>query len=218
MLPALLVAAAVVALVLAIRSRGRREIVYAVSDEFPQWFVAVRFREGETRRSVALPIGVKLKWGSSANFTFVGQRVNDSGGNLTGIILNNTGGSPGSSGRYLNGVVTGSNTCLNLETANTSPAPRFDSVLLNCPGSVGAVATSVHDRGSASCRSTSTRAGLSRVSACSSCSKYRMSLMAKMILYVQNFFVNGCDQRERATGCSGPRRRGVAGLWQDPTV
>jgi hypothetical protein len=72
MLPALLVAAAVVALVLAIRSRGRREIVYAVSDEFPQWFVAVRFREGETRRSVALPIGVKLKWGSSANFTFVG--------------------------------------------------------------------------------------------------------------------------------------------------
>ena len=72
MLPALIVVAALVALVLVVRSRGRQEIVYAVSDAFPQWFVAVRFREGEARRSVALPIGITLKWGSSANFTFVG--------------------------------------------------------------------------------------------------------------------------------------------------
>ncbi|MFN9543812.1 MAG: hypothetical protein ACK59B_11635, partial [Alphaproteobacteria bacterium] len=62
MLPALIVIAVLVALALVIRSRGRGEIVYAVSDAFPQWFVAVRFREGEARRSVALPIGVTLKW------------------------------------------------------------------------------------------------------------------------------------------------------------
>lgn len=98
--------------------------------------------ESSNRLAAALP-GTLNTNPIVANFTFVGQRVNDSGGNLTGIILNNTGGSPGSSGRYLNGVVTGSNTCLNLETANTNPAPRFDSVLLNCPGSLGAVATSV---------------------------------------------------------------------------
>jgi uncharacterized protein (DUF1330 family) len=73
MLPALIVIAALIALFLVIRSRGRQEIVYAVSDAFPQWFVAVRFREGEARRSVALPIGITLKWGSSANFTFVGS-------------------------------------------------------------------------------------------------------------------------------------------------
>jgi len=72
MLPALIVIAVLVALALVIRSRGRGEIVYAVSDAFPQWFVAVRFREGEARRSVALPIGITLKWGASANFTFVG--------------------------------------------------------------------------------------------------------------------------------------------------
>jgi trimeric autotransporter adhesin len=68
-----------------------------------------------------------------SNFTMVGVRTNSAGGNLQGIALNNTGGTPGSSGRYLNGVVTGSNVCLAASTANTSPAPRFDSTLFDCP-------------------------------------------------------------------------------------
>ncbi|MBU6156429.1 MAG: hypothetical protein KJS87_05820 [Alphaproteobacteria bacterium] len=72
MLPALIVIAVLAGLALVIRSRGWREIVYAVSDGAPHWFVAVRFREGEARRSVALPIGITLKWGASANFAFVG--------------------------------------------------------------------------------------------------------------------------------------------------
>ena len=72
MLPALLVVCAVVLLVLFVRTRGRAEIVHALSDEAPAWFVAVRFREGVARRSVALPMGIRLKWAASANFTFVG--------------------------------------------------------------------------------------------------------------------------------------------------
>lgn len=73
MLPALLIVAVLVALVLVIRSRGRSEIVYALSDEMPAWFVALRFREGVARRSVALPMGIRQKWAASANFTFVGE-------------------------------------------------------------------------------------------------------------------------------------------------
>jgi trimeric autotransporter adhesin len=76
-----------------------------------------------------------------ANFTFVGVPLNDAGGGLTGIILNNTGGTPGGSGRFVNGVVTGSTTCINAETANTNPAPQFDSVLSSCSGAYGGVAT-----------------------------------------------------------------------------
>lgn len=76
-----------------------------------------------------------------ANFTFVGVRQNDAGGGLTGITLNNTGGTPGSSGRFINGVVTGSTTCINAETANTTLLPQFDSILSSCTGTYGAVAT-----------------------------------------------------------------------------
>ncbi len=82
-----------------------------------------------------------------SNFTFVGIPQNDSGGNLQGINLNNTGGTPGSSGRYLNGVVTGSTTCINAEASNTSPAPRFDSLLLSCTGALGAVTTALVNGG-----------------------------------------------------------------------
>jgi trimeric autotransporter adhesin len=82
-----------------------------------------------------------------SNFTFVGVPQNDAGANLQGIVLNNTGGSPGSSGRYLNGVVTGSTTCAVAETANTSPAPRFDSILFSCPGTLGAGATALVNAG-----------------------------------------------------------------------
>jgi hypothetical protein len=76
-----------------------------------------------------------------ANFTFVGVPQNDASANLTGISLNNTGGTPGGSARLINGVVTGSTTCLNFETANTSPAPQLDSILSSCSGSYGGVAT-----------------------------------------------------------------------------
>lgn len=76
-----------------------------------------------------------------ANFTFVGVPQNDAGGGLTGIILNNTGGTPGSSGRFINGVVTGSTTCINAETSNTSPAPIFESVLSSCSGTYGTITT-----------------------------------------------------------------------------
>ncbi|MFN9612896.1 MAG: hypothetical protein ACK569_10450, partial [Hyphomonadaceae bacterium] len=64
------------------------------------------------------------------------------------ITLNNTGGTPGGSARLLNGVVTGSTTCLNFETANTSPAPQLDSILSSCSGSYGAVATARLNAGS----------------------------------------------------------------------
>lgn len=76
-----------------------------------------------------------------ANFTFVGVPQNDVGGGLTGITLNNTGGTPGSSGRFINGVVTGSSTCINVEASNTAPAPQFDSILSSCTGSYGAITT-----------------------------------------------------------------------------
>ena len=83
-----------------------------------------------------------------ANFTFVGVPQNDASAGLTGIILNNTGGTPGGSARLLNGVVTGSTTCLNFETANTSPAPQLDSILSSCAGGYGAVATARLNAGS----------------------------------------------------------------------
>jgi trimeric autotransporter adhesin len=82
-----------------------------------------------------------------ANFTFVGVPQNDAGGGLTGIILNNTGGTPGGSGRFLNGVVTGSTTCVNAETSNANPAPRFDSLLLSCSGALGTITTSLINAG-----------------------------------------------------------------------
>jgi trimeric autotransporter adhesin len=78
-----------------------------------------------------------------SNFTFVGVPQNDVGGGLTGIILNNTGGTPGSSGRFLNGVVTGSTTCINAETSNTAPAPVFQSVLSSCSGAYGTITTAL---------------------------------------------------------------------------
>jgi trimeric autotransporter adhesin len=105
-----------------------------------------RVVESSNRTVAALP-GTLNTNPIIANFTFVGLRQNDSGGNLTGIILNNTGGTPGSSGRYLNGVVTGSNTCLNLETANPNPAPRFDSVLLDCPSTLATATAAFFNAG-----------------------------------------------------------------------
>jgi trimeric autotransporter adhesin len=82
-----------------------------------------------------------------ANFTFVGIPQNDAGANIQGLVLNNTGGTPGGSGRFINGVVTGSTICALTDTANTNPAPRFDSMLFSCPGTIGAAATAIINAG-----------------------------------------------------------------------
>ncbi|MBI1338667.1 hypothetical protein GC169_00440 [bacterium] len=68
-----------------------------------------------------------------SNLTTIGVPQNSSGSNLQGLVLNNTGGAPGASGRIVNGVVTGSNVCAVTSSANPSPAPRFDSMLFDCP-------------------------------------------------------------------------------------
>jgi hypothetical protein len=71
-----------------------------------------------------------------SNFTFVGQRQNFAGANIQGISLNNTAGTPGAATRFINGIVVGSTTCADAANANTSPAPRFDSVLFDCPAAL----------------------------------------------------------------------------------
>ena len=76
-----------------------------------------------------------------SNFTFVGMPTNFAASAINGIEMNATGGTPGSSGVWVNGVVTGSTNCLVAGAANTNPAPRFDSVLFDCPGAYAAAAT-----------------------------------------------------------------------------
>lgn len=76
-----------------------------------------------------------------SNFTFVGMPTNLAGSNINGIEMNATGGTPGSSGIWVNGVVTGSTTCLVATSANTNPAPQINSVLFDCPGAYAAAAT-----------------------------------------------------------------------------
>ena len=73
-----------------------------------------------------------------SNVTAIGVPQNSSGAGIQGVVMNNTGGDPGGSGRIVNAVVTGSTTCASLPTANTSPAPRFDSVLFDCSGAYDA--------------------------------------------------------------------------------
>jgi len=82
-----------------------------------------------------------------SNFTMVGLPVNSSNANIRAIEMNATGGAPGSSGRYLNGVVVGSTTCLTTDAANASPAPRFDSTLFDCAGANAAAATTIINAG-----------------------------------------------------------------------
>ncbi len=68
-----------------------------------------------------------------ANFTFVGIPQNFAGANIQGLSFNNTSGTPGGSGRVVNSVVRGSSVCAEAANANTSPAPVFTSVLMDCP-------------------------------------------------------------------------------------
>lgn len=105
-----------------------------------------RLFEGSNRTVSSLP-GTLNTNPIIANFTAVGVRTNSAGANLQGITLNNTGGTPGASGRFINGVVTGSNTCAVASAANTSPAPRFDSLLFDCPGTLDSVATAALSAG-----------------------------------------------------------------------
>ncbi|MEN9856302.1 MAG: hypothetical protein RL186_624 [Pseudomonadota bacterium] len=83
-----------------------------------------------------------------ANFTFVGIPQNQAGSNTQGLVLNATGGAPGASGHFVNGVVTGSTICALTDDANTNPAPRFDSMLFSCPGIIGAAASALITAGS----------------------------------------------------------------------
>ncbi|MBU6373172.1 MAG: hypothetical protein KJS97_10620, partial [Alphaproteobacteria bacterium] len=79
-----------------------------------------------------------------SNFTAIGVRQNGAAtpANLSGLVLNNTGGTPGASGRIYNGVVTGSNTCANFETSSAVNPPVVQSVLFDCPTAAGGAVTS----------------------------------------------------------------------------
>jgi uncharacterized membrane protein len=68
-----------------------------------------------------------------SNVTAIGVPQGSTGANLQGVVMNNTSGTPGGSGQVVNSVFTGSTTCAALSSANTSPAPRFNSVLFDCP-------------------------------------------------------------------------------------
>jgi len=84
-----------------------------------------------------------------SNFTFVGLPQNVASANIRGIELNATGGTPGSSGTFVNGVVIGSTTCLTADAANTiAPnVPVFNSVLFDCAGANAAAATNLINAG-----------------------------------------------------------------------
>ncbi len=83
-----------------------------------------------------------------ANFTMIGLPTNSANSTIRGIELNATGGTPGSSGRYLNGVVAGTTTCLHTDGANTTLVPRFDSTLFDCVGALGSSAQAIVAAGS----------------------------------------------------------------------
>jgi hypothetical protein len=66
-----------------------------------------------------------------ANFTFVGVPSGASAGTGNGISLNTSGGLPGATASFLNGVVIGSSQCYAVD--GTSPSPVLNSVLFDCP-------------------------------------------------------------------------------------
>jgi hypothetical protein len=70
---AFLIVALVAATGLAVWILGKNELIHAVSDEAPAWFVAIRFRPDATLQAVQLPMGVRRKWSARADFTFVGE-------------------------------------------------------------------------------------------------------------------------------------------------
>lgn len=86
-----------------------------------------------SNRPVSSASGTLVTNPNVSNVTAIGVPQNASGANLQGVVFNNTAGTPGGSGQVVNSVFTGSTTCAALATANTSPAPRFQSVLFDCP-------------------------------------------------------------------------------------
>jgi trimeric autotransporter adhesin len=91
-----------------------------------------------------------------ANFTFVGLLTNSAGAALKGIGIDASAGGPGASGRFVNGVETGSTRCLSVtdpETgagrgnADTVNPPTFNSILFDCPGAYSAQATTFINAG-----------------------------------------------------------------------
>jgi len=101
-----------------------------------------RLFEASNRTVASLP-GTRITNPTIANFTMIGVPVSSANAALQGISLNNTLGTPGATGRFLNGVITGSTTCINTDTANPSPAARFDSMLLDCAGPLGSNAAAL---------------------------------------------------------------------------
>jgi len=69
---AFLILALMAATGMAVWILGKNELIHAVSDEAPAWFVAIRFRPDATQHSVQLPMGVRRKWSARADFIFVG--------------------------------------------------------------------------------------------------------------------------------------------------
>jgi hypothetical protein len=98
-----------------------------------------------------------------ANFTFVGQSVNNGGNAIRGIALDSSGGTPGASGRFFNSVVVGSTRCLAVSTSDNASGrgaadltinpPTFNSVLFDCgsgtfsPEAVARVAAGTNNSG-----------------------------------------------------------------------
>lgn len=101
-----------------------------------------RLIEG-SNRTVSSLAGTLDTFPTIANFTFLGAP-----GTGQGVVLNNTGGTPGGSARLMNGVVAFSNSCFIADAANTSPQPVLASVLLDCPAN-GAGATTTAALGAA---------------------------------------------------------------------
>ncbi len=107
-----------------------------------------RLVESSNRRSGAVGGPNNPTNPTIANFTFLGLLQNSSASALTnGLNMNNTGGTPGSSGRYYNGVVTGPTRCVTAAAAATSPAPVFNSVLFDCPTLPDAATQALIDAG-----------------------------------------------------------------------
>jgi hypothetical protein len=77
-----------------------------------------------------------------SNFTFIGVPQSATGGNTQGIRLDATSSNVHSSGGYFNGVVTGSNSCAIIAGASNPLAPRYGSILFDCPAGVDTSVTS----------------------------------------------------------------------------
>lgn len=100
-----------------------------------------------SNRAISSASGSLHTFPTISNLTAIGVPANAAGSAIQAISFNDTGGSPGGSGRVVNSVFTGSTTCASLDAANTSPAPRFDSVLMDCPSQPNATSLAIVNAG-----------------------------------------------------------------------